>query len=318
MADFIVQFSGMAEITSDTRSWGELPNLARIVTFRHDNEAALSMFESYAFERRGDELLLAGIYGKTGVLKRVAADGTVIHENAQTAKNLRAMFPKNAWRLGRPTELRTWATPRAAAVALVLTLAILVPQFMAALLAVPLFIGMTAQGWVETINATIADTASTAVSTEQTAFAAFTFPASYMTPHKSVRLTLWGNISSAVTTPGTAIVRVKWGATVLGANAAFTPKTTVSTNLPFRVEAMLTCRTEGATGTFATAGMVWFGNYDPALTTAIGDSQQPIPASGTEVVTVDTTAATAIAVTIQFSVTTAAFTIQQGVIEALS
>lgn len=184
------------------------------------------------------------------------------------------------------------------------------------------------QGWEETLEATIADGTQISNSTTETIVCPdFNIPAYYMAPGRTFRLWAFGVNSNVVTTPGTLTMRVRWGGvagTLLLASAAQGLDTTARTNALWYLQAYITCRTAGATGTFMSGGI--FGQINLLSSTAanllpaiLGSAGTPL-ASGNAAVTVDTTSAKLLSITGQFSVATSPtnLTCQQRIIEVLN
>lgn len=184
------------------------------------------------------------------------------------------------------------------------------------------------QGWEEALDTTVADgTQISNTVTETIVCPDFNIPAFYMAAGRILRLWAFGVNSNVVTTPGTLIMRVRWGGsggTLLAASAAQGLDTTAHTNALWAMLVYIVCRTPGATGTFLTGGR--FDIFNLLTTTAanllpplLGSAGTP-GASGSAAVTVDTTAAKLLSITGQFSVATSPtnLTCQQRVIEALN
>lgn len=171
---------------------------------------------------------------------------------------------------------------------------------------------MGALTYVETLDAIITDgTQISNTTTETIVCPDFSLPAYYMTPGKTLHVMAAGVNSNVVTTPGTLIIRVRWGGvagTVLLASAAIGLDTTARTNAIWTMDAHITCRTAGPSGTFMSSGILnvyntlssTAANLLPAL---LGSAGAP-SASGNAAVTVDTTTAKLLSVTAQFSVAT--------------
>lgn len=168
-----------------------------------------------------------------------------------------------------------------------------------------------ANNWVETLDSLTSDGAQISNSTAEAIVCPdFSIPAYYMVPGRTLEIWASGVMSNVVTTPGTLIVRVRWGGvagTVLLASAAQGLDTTARTNSLWALQAFIICRSAGATGTFMSGGMFWgnvlsssAANLLPAL---LGSAGAPL-ASGNVAVTVDTTTAKLLSVTAQFSVAT--------------
>lgn len=187
---------------------------------------------------------------------------------------------------------------------------------------------MGALTYVETLDSIIADGTQISNSTSETIVCPdFSIPAYYMTPGKTLHVWAYGVNSNVVTTPGTLTLRVRWGGvagTVLLASAAQGLDTTAHTNALWYLEAYITCRTAGASGTFMCSGSM--GAYNLLSSTAanllpalMGSAGAP-GSSGNAAVTVDTTTAKLLSVTAQFSVATnpTNLTCQARIIKALN
>lgn len=170
---------------------------------------------------------------------------------------------------------------------------------------------MGAQNWVETLDATIADGTQISNSTAETIVCPdFNIPAYYMAPGRTLLMLASGVMSNVVTTPGTLILRVRWGGvagTVLVASSAQGLDTTARTNSLWALLVWITCRTSGSSGTFLSAGIM-FGNVLSTtaanlLPALLGSAGAPL-ASGNVAVTVDTTTAKLLSLTATFSVST--------------
>lgn len=180
--------------------------------------------------------------------------------------------------------------------------------------------------WMETVNSAPADGAAvTGVSTETIMVPNFVWPNSgpqALYVGKQVKWTLWGRISNAVTTPGTVIFRERWGGvagTLLVTSKTIQPVIIVQTNVAGWLTMEMTCRSIGATGSVFAMGMSFLSNQgavvSPSTSTPIPPTVWPdAPAA----VTIDTTAASALTPTIQFSVTTAAWTTHLARLESLN
>lgn len=170
---------------------------------------------------------------------------------------------------------------------------------------------MGSYNYVETLDAIIADGTQISNSTTETIVCPdFNIPAYYMAPGRTFLIWASGVMSNVVTTPGTLIMRVRWGGvagTVLLASGAQGLDTTARTNSLWALLAWVTCRTAGATGSFLSSG-IFFGNVLSSaaanlLPALLGSAGAPL-ASGNTAVTVDTTTAKLLSVTAQFSVST--------------
>jgi hypothetical protein len=184
---------------------------------------------------------------------------------------------------------------------------------------------MGAVNFTETLDALVADGTQISNSTAETIVCPdFSVPAYFWTPGRTIYLCAFGVCSNVVTTPGTLIMRVRLGGvagTLLLATAAQGLDTTAHTNAMWWLEAWLTCRSAGATGTIMGGGI--FGAYNLLASTAanllpavMGSAGAP-GTNANAAVTVDTTAAKLLSLTAQFSVSTnpTNLTCQQRIIQ---
>ncbi len=121
----------------------------------------------------------------------------------------------------------------------------------------------------------------------------------------------WFDISNVVTTPGTVTFRVRWGGvagTVLASSGAISMDTTARANFSGKLEATLVWRSIGSAGSAFCQGLVLLNNVpagaaaDPQGIYFMGSAGENVPAV---VASLDTTTAKDLAVTAQFSVSTA-------------
>jgi hypothetical protein len=141
----------------------------------------------------------------------------------------------------------------------------------------------------------------------------FTFAADAMEVGDVYKYTLFGDMSTVITTPGTVTFRLRWGGvggTSLAASGAFAPDpTAASTDVTYCVEWYVVCMSVGATGALKAVGKIEWNDYDDAsAATIVGNLNMrlaPTSALADAGTTVDTTTAKALSPTVQFSVTTA-------------
>jgi hypothetical protein len=187
--------------------------------------------------------------------------------------------------------------------------------------------GSGVQGWQETLEAISANGTQISNSTSETIICNdFNIPGYYMAPGRTIRIWAAGVMSNVVTTPGTLILRVRWGGvsgTVLLQSGAQGLDTTARTNSLWAMLCYITCQSAGASGTFMSSGIMWCNvlsstaaNLEPAL---LGSAGAPL-ASGNAAVTCDTTVSKLLSVTAQFSVSTnpTNLTCQNRTIEVLN
>jgi hypothetical protein len=149
----------------------------------------------------------------------------------------------------------------------------------------------------------------------------YTFNADAVQTGDIYKYTLWGDMSTVVTTPGTYQFTLRWGGvagTSLAQSTAYTPKTTVTTTSSGIVEFMASVRSVGASGSIFAMGRLWIPQ-ELAAFGAADFNHTMIPLSAPAATTVDTTAAKALSPTVKFSVSTATtqWTTHIGVLEAL-
>jgi hypothetical protein len=192
----------------------------------------------------------------------------------------------------------------------------------------PEIAGGGAQGWEELIDTIVVDGAQIANTVTETIICPdFNLPAYYMAPGRTLQLRAFGVNSNVAGTPGTLTFRVRWGGvagTVLLATAALGLDTAAHTNALWSLNAIIVCRTAGATGTFVSSGQVEVygllastaANLLPQL---MGSAGTP-GASGNAAVTVNTTIANLLSLTAQFNVATnpTNLTCQQRLVEVLN
>lgn len=173
---------------------------------------------------------------------------------------------------------------------------------------------MSRQFWGETLAWATADGTAVANSTTETIiFPNITIPANYLQDGRSLRLTLFGKHSTTATP--TLTFRVRWGGvagTVLAASGAVTCATV--TNAGFKMDVILTTRSNGSSGTVMANGeVVVYGSTAPTVGSATGaPAVAPMTAGGQTapaVATVDLTADTALSVTATWSAASASNTL---------
>lgn len=145
---------------------------------------------------------------------------------------------------------------------------------------------------VETASATVA---STVVETTiiGTVSGSLTLPAGYLTAGRCVRLQAWGVVSDTGTPNLT--IKAKFGSTVLASTGAVALASGI-TNLGWKLEALITCRTTGVTGTVFVQGEFTYGTVR-------------LPMATVATVTVDTTGALVINLSAEWGTSSASNTI---------
>lgn len=182
------------------------------------------------------------------------------------------------------------------------------------------------QTWEETLYTTINDGAAVTAAAEATLVPIYTLPANYLYPGRTMKWTVMGRLSSAITTPGTFTFKLSYSATGLGAVAvltsgAFAPDpTAAATNLTFMAEFWAVCRASGTSGSLMGWGRIDWPDYDDATTTTIVGNLGMIvaPVSAPAVATVDTTVARSLNPTYTPSLATASMTCHAAILEALT
>lgn len=184
---------------------------------------------------------------------------------------------------------------------------------------------MSWQTWQETmIQSNIDGTALSASTTQASiipAEAKLVLPANFFRVGSMLKINAFGRISNVVTTPGTLLFQVLFGATAVynNAAAAMALNTTAKTNVAWMLELVGTCRAIGAT-----ANIMWSGQWssESVVGSAAGVAGSMfIPASAPAVGSnFDSGAAQTIDLQAKFSVATAgtALTCHQYKVESLN
>jgi len=140
----------------------------------------------------------------------------------------------------------------------------------------------------------------------------FTFAADALEAGDVFKYTIFFDLSTVITTPGTVTFRLRWGGvggTALAASGAIAPDpTAASTDIVGMVEWYFVARTLGATGSAYAFGRVEMGgDHDDASATALKGNldMRMMPTVSAAAVTINTTTANALSPTVQFSVATA-------------
>lgn len=150
----------------------------------------------------------------------------------------------------------------------------------------------------------------------------FTFPPNAFAVGSSMRIHASGRISNAVTTPGTARLDVRMGATgttVVYDTGALTLNQVVKANLPWIFNGWLTCRAVGATGNFWGVGDFQTESVVGSPLPTVGGSGSLIVPTGVTAVgaNVDLTVANVFDFFFTQTVTTGSFTVHQFILETL-
>ncbi len=182
------------------------------------------------------------------------------------------------------------------------------------------------QSWEETLYNTLADGTAVTAAAETIMFPIFTLPANYLYPGRVLKWTVFGQQSTAITTPGTITFKLAYSATGLGAvvmatSGAFAPDpTAAATSLTFMLEWWTQCRSSGTAGTGLSFGRIEWTDYDDATTaTIVGNlGMRMAPVATPAVATIDTTVARSLNPTYTHSLTTASMTALWAYLEALT
>lgn len=174
---------------------------------------------------------------------------------------------------------------------------------------------MPRQSWEQTLAVASADGTAITNSTTQGSIiptaAKFVLPANFLEVGSQLKLTASGRISNVVTTPGTLLFQVLFGAAGVFSPAAFNLNTTAKTNVGWWLDILLTCRSVGS-GTSATMlGQGTFSSESVVGSAAGVSGTVSLPASAPAVGTgFDSTASQAVDLQAKFSIANAANSIQ--------
>ena len=148
-----------------------------------------------------------------------------------------------------------------------------------------------------TASVTVANTV-TETSIVGTGVGSVTLPANFLAAGKTLRFKMFGTIGSVLTP--TARIKIKIGSVVVIDTTALALLVITGTNI-FETEAMITCRTAGASGTVFGQGLVFY------YTSSTGLSGIATPNTTTS--TIDTTASQTLDVTFTWGTASASNTI---------
>jgi Pectate lyase superfamily protein len=155
--------------------------------------------------------------------------------------------------------------------------------------------GRVALFFTQTATVTVTNTV-TETSLAGAGVGTLTLPAAGLVVGRELRLDVWGVISSLGALPGTLNVKVKLGSTVIISSGAVTLITSLS-NALWHLEAKITCRTVGASGTIIAQGKF-------VTTNVLADSTEVL-SNALSTVTVDTTVSELLDVTATFGTASA-------------
>lgn len=167
----------------------------------------------------------------------------------------------------------------------------------------PVFQSPNANSTIATLFGSTA-TATVAATTAETTIigtgsGSLTLPANYLSVGKMIRFSVRGLYSTPALNIGNIAIKMKLGGTVLNAAASASALAVSVTNAGFEGEALITCRTIGASGTVILMG---------GLTYGVGNNLAPLVLAvnnGTSTTTIDTTTALAFDCTVTWSNNTA-------------
>jgi hypothetical protein len=187
---------------------------------------------------------------------------------------------------------------------------------------------MSLQSWREVLVTAQGDGTAITNSTTQASIipaqAKFTLPANFIdTPGKTFRIFATGRMSNVVTTPGTVLFDVRFGANVVFNNGAGTIalNTTAKTNVTWSLDLNMTVRTVGASTTATLLGVGQFCSESVVGSAAGVANTAYLPASAPAVgAGFDSTVANVVDLQAKFSVATAttALTLHTYMLEALN
>lgn len=155
--------------------------------------------------------------------------------------------------------------------------------------------------FTQTADKTVANTL-TETSIVGTGVGGLTLPANFFVAGKTVRITMSGVYSTVAVTGDTVTIKIKYGSTVL-ASKATTALVTGGTNLAWFADALITCRSTGASGTVQVSGGI---RYQIAGSAIIEDELN----NGVTTTTLDTTASGLLDVTVTHGAANASNTVK--------
>lgn len=181
------------------------------------------------------------------------------------------------------------------------------------------------QSWREVLYGTTVDGVAVTAAAKTILVPDFTLPSNFLYVGRYMKYTLYGRMSTVITTPGTWTHTLNWGGvggTVLASTAALAPDpTAASTNVAWYVEYLLQCKAVGTAGSVKVMGKQWHNDIDDGaaavanLTAAL--NQHVFPDAPADVA-INTTTANALTPAITPSVTTGSITAHMAILEALT
>lgn len=164
----------------------------------------------------------------------------------------------------------------------------------------------------------LASISTVTATTTETAFANVTLAlaAAYFTVGKTVRIKLWGVMSSS-STPVSQRVRCRYGGTagtILADTGAVTPAASLA-NAVVIIDIVITCITIGASGTVEVQGLITWNSNTAPVNRGMGTGGTG--AGNSAAITINTTTANNLVITIVFGGTTSgnSVSIRAGTIE---
>lgn len=145
-------------------------------------------------------------------------------------------------------------------------------------------------------------------------------PAYYWYAGKTAELNYRGKLTTAASTPGNMTLTGRAGTTTGGtslAASAATALTTSKTNISISIEMLVTCRTDGATGTLIAVGNFTCDGAGNVFSTA-GNNPMFFPATAPATATVDCTASGGLVITATLGSASDSMTIQIATIESVN
>jgi hypothetical protein len=180
------------------------------------------------------------------------------------------------------------------------------------------------QSWEEAVYAPITDGTAVTAAAKTALIPDFTLPAGYMYPGRWMKYTLYGKMSTVITTPGTWTHTLNWGGSagiVLASTAAYAPDSAAaSTNIAWWIEYLLHCRATGAvtSGSIFCMGKFQMGDFSSTVATLAAQLDQETFPDAPAAVGVDTTTAKALTPAITPSVATGSITAHLALLEAIT
>jgi hypothetical protein len=182
---------------------------------------------------------------------------------------------------------------------------------------------MPMQTWRQTLMNTIADGPTITAAAEAALVPDLNLNGGFLYPGALLKYTMFGRISTAITTPGTWTWKLRWGGAAgvsLLTTAAITPDVTAaSTTVAWYFEGYVNCRSVGTSGTAMSWGKMWMNDLEDATATSLAAQLGTFVFPDTAVVsTIDTTINKALTATITPSVATGSIICHHAFVESLT